>query len=220
MGLEAGKLISKTLRSIALGLLLALCYALLSYPSDAERIPLLRMLIPESYGMTCHGNVCAEDASHLNEALSLYIDVKQDLSSGGVSLKYFEPNFLFCVTQECFFRFVAPTEREDFSDTAAVAAPFFGTVIKPHVWNKNTVAHEMIHHIQYEHWMLHAYDMPQWMKEGMAYHHTKHNMEFMSQDIVDLVTHYKEWVGEKSLREALDASTVWFNETSTTEAAH
>ena len=35
------EVVSKTLRSIALGLLFALRYALLTYPSDAERIPLL-----------------------------------------------------------------------------------------------------------------------------------------------------------------------------------
>lgn len=216
MGEGIGRRILSKVRSLALsmvfGIVLAGGFIYLSYPADAERVPILRMLSPENYGMTCQGNVCAEEPEALADAVDLYVRAKQELLADGVALKYFEPNFLFCVTEDCFYQFVEKTETEDYFDVNAVAIPLFGTVVKPLAWTHGTVSHEFIHHVQYETWMLNAPYMPKWMTEGMAYHHTRHNMAFMSPEIVAMVERYSEWAGELSLHEALAKSETWMKE--------
>jgi hypothetical protein len=101
----------------------------------------VRMLIPEAFGVSCNEhNVCVEDSSQIDIAVSLLNDSKRYLETQW-SLSIREPKIIFCSTEKCQSEF-------GLSKMAGFTFSTFGIAIAPRGWKQYYVAHELIHYWQ------------------------------------------------------------------------
>ena len=123
----------------------------------------VRVLIPEVFGVSCNEhNVCVEDSSQLDVAVSLLNDSKNYLEmQWGLSIG--EPKIIFCGSEKCQSTF-------GLGQKAGFTLGSFGIAIAPRGWKQYYVAHELIHHWQAGNFgsMALLYG-EQWLIEGMAY---------------------------------------------------
>lgn len=123
----------------------------------------VRVLLPETFGVTCsENNICIDDVTQLNTAAILlnsakeYLETQQKLSIG-------EPKVIFCSTKKCQTTF-------GLSKRAGLTIGIFGIVIGPRGWKQHIVAHELIHYWQAENFgSLVLLNGESWLIEGMAY---------------------------------------------------
>lgn len=54
--------------------------------------------------------------------------------------------------------------------------------------------------------------MPEWIMEGMAYHHAKNDPEKTPDAIRGSRKHYESWLGEKTLVEGIEGAERWADE--------
>lgn len=123
----------------------------------------VRVLIPEAFGVSCNEhNVCVEDSSQLEAAVSLLNDSKSYLETQwGLSIG--ETRIIFCSTKKCQSAF-------GLSQKAGFTFGAFGIAIAPRGWKQYYVAHELIHHWQADNFgNMALLNGESWFIEGMAY---------------------------------------------------
>ncbi len=170
--------------------------------------PPVKMLFPSQYGLVCEGNVCVDNPNRIKEAVEAYKTGIDDLARLGVSLRYYNPRFVFCEGSACFNEFNAVSGREN-ARTRGGNYSFFGAFAAPDSWKREVVLHELIHQAQYQRFPVKAFFMPDWVIEGMAYHHSKSDPIKTPKDLQPAREKYNAWAGEMSLSEALDGIDVW-----------
>lgn len=218
-----GKVVSALFDFLFVGILV-ICFLFLEQqhtPYSGDAPTQVKMLLPAGYGLVCQDNICVDNPEKITEAVSLYKAARNEVLEGGVSLGHYEPIFIFCDSEACFDDLHAPSERDrqinDQAESEGVITggayyPFVGAYINPQSWKHEVVLHELIHHVQAHHWLLESPFMPSWLTEGMAYHHTNKELNSLPEYLLGDVEQYREWVGDRTLQEALTASDEWAKE--------
>ena len=123
----------------------------------------VRLLAPGWLGYDCPPQgVCVEDAAQQATAQALYDDALMQvlLKLGPVQGK---PRVVFCSTDACAQSF-------GMGGLAALTFGVAGTAVSPRGWQSYYVQHELIHHLQAQHWgVIAVMFKPGWVIEGMAY---------------------------------------------------
>jgi len=122
----------------------------------------IRVLIPETFGVSCEQNVCVDDSSQRKYAVALLKYSKETLRAQyGLNLD--KPNIIFCSTEKCKNIF-------GLGKKAAFSLGSFSIAIAPRGWKEHYVAHELIHYWQAENFgSLTRLNGEPWFIEGMAY---------------------------------------------------
>jgi hypothetical protein len=125
----------------------------------------VRVVAPELLGVTCHVNLCIDDASRLDEAQALYDAAVLHVDKNVAHLST-APRAVFCSSWTCANSF--GLQR---TGAAAYDVGTIGMVIGPRAWRPFFVRHEIIHHLQNERLgsINTALLKPTWFREGMAY---------------------------------------------------
>ncbi len=122
----------------------------------------VRVVLPETFGVHCEHNICIDDLTQLDTAVTLFNTAKRYLETAhGLSVG--EPRIVFCTTAIC---------RRNFGLGKKAGFTFgtFGITIAPRGWKEYYVAHELIHYWQAENFgNLVLISAAPWLIEGMAY---------------------------------------------------
>lgn len=123
----------------------------------------IRVFVPEYYGLSCvTEEICLEEPERLAEARALY-DEAAIFAQDRLGAFENRPRVLFCSTEACGRAFGNPYTK---GQNVGVS----GVIIYPSGWDVHILSHEMIHHMQYEHFgVLRAARLPRWFLDGMAY---------------------------------------------------
>ncbi|WP_342617104.1 hypothetical protein [Rhodoferax sp. GW822-FHT02A01] len=123
----------------------------------------VRVVAPGLVGISCpQENVCVDDMTRYQEAISLYIEGTAFVASKLMPLRS-TPKVIFCSTITC-------AETFGLGARSAVTVARFGTVVGPRAWKNYYVRHEMIHVLQGEQiGVIPLLLKPSWFVEGMAY---------------------------------------------------
>ncbi len=147
----------------------------------------VRILFPESFGMTCNDNkVCVDDPAHLDAAVILlssartHLEVQYGLSGS-------KPRIIFCRSKDCQTTF-------GLSKKAGYTLHTIGIVIAPRGWRQHYVAHELIHYWQAENfgWLVLLNGEP-WVLEGMAYALSDDPREELHEPFESYRQKFREW---------------------------
>jgi len=137
----------------------------MNVPSDNALYKPLRVLIPETFGLTCVSHdSCVEDLTTITQATRLRDNAVGFVEENVGPLRQ-PPRILFCSSEDCFARFGNPQVS---------ALYFWGMetlLINDKGWEDYILRHELIHHWQVENFGLRptASGLPRWFIEGIAY---------------------------------------------------
>ncbi|PJI93029.1 hypothetical protein BC777_1896 [Yoonia maricola] len=124
----------------------------------------LRSLAPETFGLTCvTDTLCVEDPDTAPQAQRLATEAMRfvEVKIGSIQQT---PKFQFCSTIRCFNRFGHSEFRAQYVWGANTI------VVNAAGWEDYIIRHEVIHHLQAEHFgLIKASSLPRWFIEGMAY---------------------------------------------------
>ena len=122
----------------------------------------VRILLPETFGVSCDQNVCVDDPSKREAAVELYNEARENLRTRQ-GLMISKPRMIFCSTEKCQKTF-------GLGKKAGFTLGTFGIVIAPRGWKKYYVAHELVHYWQAETFgSFVLLNGEPWVLEGMAY---------------------------------------------------
>lgn len=167
------------------------CLALLALPVAAWAfIKPVRVLAPELADVECHGRVCVDDLSRMEEATVLYEEAVRFVQVNVGELQTV-PRAVFCSTQACSKSF-------GFTSANAYTVATVGFVISHRGWKPYFVRHELIHHLQNEHlgslrnWLF----KPDWFREGMAYSMSQDPRRPLPQPLQGYRSRFEVWFGQ------------------------
>ena len=124
----------------------------------------IRTLAPEWAGLQCYtGDVCTDDPTRINEALSLKEEALQFVQrKAGTFIA--TPRMIFCTTPRCEKSF-------GFTGNAAYNFGSHALVVSGRGWYPYYIRHELIHCVQVERigGIRMLFRTPTWLIEGMAY---------------------------------------------------
>lgn len=122
----------------------------------------VRVLVPETFGVSCDQNVCVDDPAQREAAIALLNSAKERLKTQqGLIIN--NPKIIFCGTDKCRNTF-------GLGKKSGFTLGTFGIAISPRGWKEFYVAHELIHYWQADNFgSLVLLNGEPWLTEGMAY---------------------------------------------------
>lgn len=157
----------------------------------------VRVLAPGLAGTTCPSDrLCLDDETRYAEASALY-DAAFARVSATVGTFRAPPRVIFCASEACF-------ENFGLRKPAGHTFGTWGIVIGPRGWQPHYVRHEMIHHLQAEHFgKLRSWRCPEWFGEGMAYALSEDPRPTLSEPFEGYRRRFAAW------RRALGTADLW-----------
>lgn len=150
----------------------------------------LRVLAPETFGLICTSDdLCVETPDDIAQAATMRADALRFVNDTIAPIQK-PPRILFCSSQACTAHFGYPQ----------VAALYvWGTktlVINDSRWDDYILRHELIHHLQAEHFgTLRSHMLPRWYIEGMAYALSEDPRQPLPRaDIQEWRTQFDTWI--------------------------
>lgn len=148
----------------------------------------VRVLLPETFGVSCGYNVCVDDSAQRDSAVMLFNAAKESLGTRQ-GLDIGNPRIIYCSTEKCQSTF-------GLGKKAGYTLGTFGIVIAPRGWKEHYVAHELIHYWQAENFgSLVLLNGEPWFIEGMAYALSNDPRKSLQEPFESYRQRFTEWHG-------------------------